>query len=190
MRDVKREEIPTDVPCEKCSKPMVIKFGKMGHFLACSGYPECKSTRNFKEVDGKIIPVEEETTDEKCDKCGQPMKVKMGRYGRFLACAGYPECKGTKPYLIGVACPDCKTGQLSEKRGRMGRVFFGCNRYPECKFVSWDRPLAEPCPQCSKPYLLQKFSKRDGAFVACPDKECGYRREMERPGLGGASPAA
>ena len=188
MRDVKREEIPTDVKCQKCGSPMVIKWGKMGRFLACTGYPDCKSTSDYKEVDGKIVPVEEETTDETCDKCGKPMVVKRGRFGRFLACSGYPDCKGTRPMSIGVNCPDCKQGFLSERRSFRGKVFFGCNRYPECRFVAWDRPLPESCPQCQSPYLLQKFSKRDGPWVGCPNKECGYRRSVD--GGGAAQPSA
>ena len=142
---------------------MVIKWGKMGRFLACTGYPECKNTKDFKDVDGKIVPVEEETTDETCEKCGRPMVIKRGRFGRFLACSGYPECKSSKPLSIGVACPTCKVGYLTERRSRRGKVFFGCNRYPDCTFAAWDRPLPEACPQCASPYLLQKYSKRDGA---------------------------
>ena len=182
MRDVKREEIPTDIVCEKCGKQMMIKWGKMGQFLACSGYPECKSTRDFrKTVDGKIEIVEEETTDEICDKCGQPMVIKRGRFGRFLACSGYPECKTSRPLSIGVSCPDCKQGYLTERRSRFGKIFFGCNRYPDCKFAAWDRPLPEPCPSCQGPYLVQKFSKREGPYIACPNKECDYRRAVEQP---------
>jgi DNA topoisomerase-1 len=179
MRDVKREEISTDLQCEKCGRPMVIKWGRMGRFLACSGYPDCKTTSDFKEVEGKIIPLQKETTDEKCEKCGLPMVVKRGRFGRFLACSGYPECKNSKPISVGVSCPDCKQGYLTERRSRRGRTFFGCNRYPECKFALWDRPLNEPCPVCSSPYILQKYSKRDGPYVACPNSECSYRRSSE-----------
>ncbi|MBN1209460.1 MAG: type I DNA topoisomerase [Myxococcaceae bacterium] len=183
MRDIKREEIKTDIPCEKCGSVMVIKFGKMGHFLACSNYPECKNTKDFKrDAEGKIVIVEEETTDEKCPNCGKPMVIKRGRFGRFMACSGYPECKTSKPISIGVACPDCKQGYLTERRSGRGKIFFGCNRYPDCKFAAWDRPLAEQCPSCQSPYLLQKFSKRDGAYVACPNKECDYRRELQQPG--------
>src|SRR5688500_10490777 len=116
MRNVKREEIKTDVACDKCGQPMVIKFGKLGHFLACSGYPECKNTSDFKEVDGKIVVIAAETSDEVCDKCGKPMLVKKGPTGRFLACSGYPECKSSKSISIGVACPDCKVGYLTERR--------------------------------------------------------------------------
>jgi DNA topoisomerase-1 len=187
MRDVKREEIPTDVACEKCGHNMVIKWGKMGRFLACSNYPDCKNTKDFKEIDGKIVPVEEEQTDETCEKCGKPMVVKRGRFGRFLACSGYPECKSSKPFSIGVACPSCKEGYLTERRSRRGKVFFGCNRYPDCNFAAWDRPLPETCPSCSSPYLLQKYSKRDGAYIACPNKECDYRRAVEGGEEGAAS---
>ncbi len=179
MRDVKREEIQTDVVCEKCGNPMVIKWGKMGRFLACSGYPECKNTKDFKEVDGKIVVVEEEVTDEKCEKCGRPMVVKRGRFGRFLACSGYPECKTSKAISIGVSCPQCKEGYLTERRTKRGRVFFGCQRYPDCKFASWDRPLPEVCPSCGSPYLLQKYSKKEGPYIACPNKDCSYRRSLD-----------
>ena len=182
MRDVKREEIPTDIACVKCNHPMVIKWGKMGRFLACSNYPECKSTKDFKEIDGKIIVVEEELTSEVCDKCGKPMAVKRGRFGRFLACTGYPDCKGTKPMSIGVACPTCKVGYLTERRSRYGKVFFGCSRYPDCTFAAWDRPLPEACPTCAAPYLLQKYSKRDGPYIACSNKECDYRRAVDESG--------
>jgi DNA topoisomerase I len=186
MRDVKRMEIPTDLVCEKCGKPMVIKWGKMGQFLACTGYPDCKNTKDFKkDLDGKIVVVEEEQTDEICETCGKPMVIKRGRFGRFLACSGYPDCKTSKPLSIGVACPDCKVGYLTERRSRFGKIFFGCHRYPDCKFAAWDRPLNEACPQCQSPYLLQKYSKRDGPYIACPNKECGYRRNVETGGAAG-----
>ncbi|WP_426731673.1 type I DNA topoisomerase [Myxococcus faecalis] len=185
MRDVKREEIKTDIACEKCGNHFVIKFGKMGHFLACSNYPDCKNTKDFKrDAEGKIVIVEEETTDELCEKCGKPMVIKRGRFGRFMACSGYPDCKTSKPISIGVNCPECKQGYLTERRSGRGKIFFGCNRYPDCRFAAWDRPLAESCPQCASPYLLQKFSKRDGAYISCPNKECDYRREVaEQPGV-------
>ena len=169
---------------------MSIKWGKMGRFLACTGYPECRSTKDFKEVDGKVVPVEEQPTDELCEKCGRPMVIKRGRFGRFLACSGYPECKSSKPLSIGVACPTCKVGYLTERRSRRGKAFFGCNRYPDCTFAAWDRPLPEACPQCASPYLLQKYSKRDGARVVCPNKECGYQRSVDEGGPAVPSTAA
>jgi len=182
MRDVKRQEIPTDVACEKCGKMMVIKWGRNGEFLACPGYPECKNTMNFRREGEAVVPVKEEEiqTDEKCPECGAPMAMKRGRFGRFFACTRYPDCKGTKSIPLGVPCPKCG-GDLSERRSRRGKTFYGCTTYPKCDFVSWDRPRAETCPLCSSPWLVDKYSKREGAFVACPNKECGYRRVGSEP---------
>jgi DNA topoisomerase-1 len=183
MRDVKRQEIATDLTCEKCGKPMVIKWGRMGEFLACSGYPECRNTMNFLRQDGKIVPQKEEEVpvDEKCPQCGAAMVMKRGRFGRFLACTRYPDCKGTKPVSIGVSCPKGCGGYISEKRSRRGRTFYGCSSYPNCDFVSWDRPRNEACPKCGSAYLLDKYSKRTGPYIACPNAECGYRREAPQP---------
>ncbi len=181
MRDVKRQEIATDLTCEKCGKPMVIKWGRNGEFLACSGYPDCRNTMNFRREEGRVVPEKEEdvATDEKCPDCGAPMVMKRGRFGRFLACTRYPECRGTKPASIGVSCPKACGGYITEKRSRRGRTFYGCSSYPSCDFVSWDRPRNEPCPLCGGAYLLEKYLKRDGASVACPNRECGYRRARE-----------
>jgi DNA topoisomerase-1 len=177
MRDVKREEIKTDLTCEKCGSPMVIKWGKLGRFLACSNYPGCKNTKDFREGEGgKIEIVAEQLSDEVCPNCGKPMVIKRGRFGRFLACSAYPECKTSMPLVTKVGCPECKQGRLAERRSKRGKMFYSCNRYPECKFALWDRPLAEECPLCHSPYLLAKYSKADGEFIACPNKECGYKR--------------
>ncbi|HCF61008.1 MAG TPA: type I DNA topoisomerase [Myxococcales bacterium] len=184
MRDIKREEVKTELKCEKCGAPMVIKWGKLGRFLACSGYPECKNTKDFREAEGgQIEVVAEEAAGEACPNCGKPMVIKRGRFGRFMACSAYPECKTSKPVTTGVGCPECKQGQLAERRSKRGKVFYSCNRYPECKFALWDRPIAEPCPKCGAPFLVAKFSKQEGEFVACANKECDYRR-------GGAEPHA
>ncbi len=187
MRDVKREEVKTDLTCEKCGSPMVIKWGKRGRFLACSAYPQCKNTKDFREAEGQIIPVQEnETTSETCPKCGAPMVVKRGRFGRFLACSRYPECKTSKPFAIGVPCPECKSGQLTERRSRRGKIFFGCSRYPDCKFAVWDRPVAETCPECGSPYLLEKHSRGGETALVCPNAgrggTCHHRRTLgEQP---------
>ena len=191
MRNVKRQEIETELLCEKCGeRKMVIKWGRNGEFLACPAYPECRNTMNFRREDGKIVPEKEEEVlvDEKCPQCGGTMVMKRGRFGRFLACTRYPECKGTRPVSIGVSCPKGCGGYVTEKRSRRGRNFYGCSSYPNCDFVSWDRPRNEACPRCGGVYLLQRYSKRDGSFIACPDKECGYRRasEPEAPAPEGA----
>src|SRR5207245_3610334 len=151
MRNVKAEERPTDIKCDQCGDQMVIRWGRKGEFLACRRYPECKNTKNFTRNDetGEIEVAKAETTDEVCDKCGKPMLVRFGRYGKFLGCSGYPECKTilpmVKPKSLGIACPDCGEGEILEKRSRRGKIFYSCNRYPNCKFASWDQPVAQPC---------------------------------------------
>lgn len=176
MKNLKKQAIETDVICEKCGQKMVIKWGRHGEFLACSKYPDCKSTREFvRDDDGNIKLKEKETTTEICEKCGAPMLIKRGRFGKFLACSGYPECKTTKSIGVGVKCPDCG-GEVVTRRGKGGRSFYGCGNYPNCKFVSWDKPVPEACPKCGNPYLVEKYSKKDGASVGCPKKECGFKK--------------
>ncbi|HTE52447.1 MAG TPA: type I DNA topoisomerase [Kofleriaceae bacterium] len=170
MRDVKREEIPTEYVCEKCGKPMVIKWGRNGSFLACQGYPECRNTKEIdRKPDGTVEIRPEETTDEVCEKCAAPMVVKRGRFGSFLACSRYPDCKTTKPISLGVACPrEGCGGFLTEKRSRRGKTFFGCSNYSKtaCDFVTWDRPIAEPCPECGAKFMVKK-ENRSGVQVRC-----------------------
>jgi DNA topoisomerase-1 len=231
MRDVKRTEIATDQTCDRCGKPMVIKWGKHGYFLACTGYPECTNTRETTLVADEIgdgenpVEIAEQDAEEYCENCGRPMVLKKGRFGTFFACSGYPDCKTTKQiggaqrkpdvlledkcpdcghqlaiksgrfgeftacsnyptckYVLqkttGVPCPKCGTGELAERRSKRGKTFYGCNRYPECDFVAWSKPIAEHCPNCGSTYLLEKFLK-SGHFAECPNKECKYRKELE-----------
>ena len=106
------------------------------------------------------------------------MLMKQGRFGPFLACEGYPECKNTKAIPTGVHCPQCGK-ELVQKRSRRGKVFYGCSGYPDCNFALWNRPVAKECPQCKKPFLVEKYSKQSGNQLACSDKECGYIQEVE-----------
>ena len=175
-------EPPTDIPCEKCGRMMEIKWGRNGKFLACPAYkdkPPCKNTQNFEKLeDGtiKIIPKVDLTTDEKCEKCSSPMVVKTGRFGKFIACSAYPECKTTKPLALGVKCPQPGCGgDLVQKRTRKGRSFFACSKYPACEYALWDRPINKACPTCSAPFLIEKVSKQVGRSVQCRSEECGYR---------------
>ena len=239
MRDVKREAIPTDQVCDKCGKPMVLKWGRFGQFLACSGYPECKTTREIGSVSHDEAPTDGapaivkaaapdpiETEAEPCQKCGRPMVLKRGRFGAFLACAGYPECKTTRKIVMskegkaeakaevlldepcpkcasklavkqgrfgeftacsnyptckyikmketGVPCPECGKGQIVERKSKRGKLFFGCDRYPDCGFVLWNRPIAKPCPACKSPYLVEKITKKDGHRLLCEQEGCGH----------------
>ncbi len=170
-----RVEEETEETCEKCGKPMVKKWGRFGQFLACTGYPECKSTR---PVDGEEEP---EVTDEKCGECGAEMNVRMGRYGKFLACTRYPDCKGTKAILVkvGVPCPQCGS-DVVEKKTKRRRTFYGCATYPECDFTSWQRPLAEPCPQCGKLLVIGGRAKGKGQTPAkCT--ECDWKGSIGTP---------
>jgi DNA topoisomerase I len=183
MRDIKREEEPTEEVCEKCSKPMVIKWGRNGHFLACSGYPECRNTKEYtRNPDGSltVLPTTR-PSDQTCPTCTSPMVVRRGRFGEFLACSRYPDCKTTSPISLGVACPKPNCGgYLTEKRSKRGKVFFGCSNYAKskCDFVSWDRPIPKPCPQCGAVFIVQKVS-RAGARLRCIAAGCGWGADAE-----------
>jgi DNA topoisomerase-1 len=227
MTNIKRMEKPTDLLCEKCGKPLVIKWGKHGSFLACTGYPECTFTRelavDLPDLEGADLT--EQGDEEYCENCGRPMVLKKGRFGTFLACTGYPDCKTTKQIggaqkkadvaldekcptcdsnlvqkfgrygefvacsnyptckyvkqkTIGVKCPECSEGDISERRSKKGKTFFGCTRYPDCSFVAWAKPINEKCPECSSPYMVEKYLK-SGAFLQCPNAECKHKQPLE-----------
>ncbi len=153
----------TETLCPRCGSKMIKKFGRSGPFLACPRYPECKTTL---PVDEEGLPAEAPT--QKCPQCEGPMRVRSGRFGKFLACSNYPDCKGTRPFTLQIACPQCGTGELVERRTRRGKVFYGCSRYPECTFAIWDRPVKETCPSCASPIMVQKRSKTKGDYLQCP----------------------
>jgi DNA topoisomerase-1 len=226
MTNIKRMEKPTDFLCDKCGKPLVIKWGKHGSFLACTGYPECTYTReltvDLPDIDKGDLG--EQGDEEYCENCGRPMVLKKGRFGTFFACSGYPECKTTKQigaaqkksvvqldekcpqcdnnlvqkygrfgeftacsnypackYIkqktIDVKCPECTEGEVVERRSKRGKTFFGCSRYPDCAFVAWSKPVPEKCPDCGNSYLIEKYLKA-GNFLQCPATGCKYKREM------------
>jgi DNA topoisomerase-1 len=163
MPELKKSvQTESEVQCELCGQMMVKKFGRNGPFLACPGYPECKNTR---PLEGEEEP---EETGEVCEKCGRPMIVKTGRFGRFLACSGYPECKNTASIKVGVGCPEegCN-GQIVEKRSRRGKLFYGCNRYPDCTFALWQRPVPRACDACGAQFMVFKETKAKGPHLVC-----------------------
>jgi DNA topoisomerase I len=172
---VKPQDIPTEDLCEKCGKPMVIRWGRHGRFMACSGFPECKNTR---PLEGEKQGAEAIETDEKCPKCGSPMVLKSGRFGKFFACSQYPECKTTKPVATGVKCPQ-DGGDLVERRSKRGKPFWSCSNYPKCTFATWYKPVPEKCPQCGAEFLVEKRNKAGEVSMACLNKECGYVREVK-----------
>jgi DNA topoisomerase I len=165
------QETSQEEYCENCGRVMVLKRGRFGQFMACTGYPDCKTTRRLDQ--GKKVP--DIPLDELCPKCGRNMMIRHGRFGEFTACSGYPECKYVKQNFIGVPCPECKEGELVEKRARKGNTFYGCGNYPKCKFTSAHKPIAEKCPSCGSEYLVEKNLKA-GPVIACPNKECDYER--------------
>ncbi len=227
MTNIKRMEKPTDLICDKCGKPMVIKWGRHGSFIACTGYPECTNTReltvDLPDVDNADLG--EQGEEEYCQNCGRPMVLKKGRFGQFYACSGYPDCKTTKPIggqqkkadvpleekcpqcgsnlvlkqgrfgeftacgnyptckyvkqkTIGMKCPTCGEGEVIERRSKRGKTFYGCNRYPDCAFVAWAKPLAEHCPRCGGAYLVEKWLKA-GPVAQCPNPECKFKKPLE-----------
>jgi DNA topoisomerase-1 len=175
------QETTQEEYCENCGRVMVLKRGRFGQFMACTGYPDCKTTRRLDQ--GKRVP--DIPLEEMCPKCGtRNLMIRHGRYGEFTSCSGYPDCKYVKQNFIGVKCPLCKDGDLVEKKARKGNTFYGCSNYPKCKFTSAGKPIAEKCPTCGSEYLVEKFLK-DGPVIACPNKECDFERpnpDAVRPG--------
>jgi DNA topoisomerase-1 len=228
----KKASIPTDEICEKCGLPMVIKFGRFGQFLACSNYPECKTTREVASRKSESTTADGETkTDGEsqevpvCELCGKDMALKKGRFGSFYGCTGYPECKNirkiakgeqkpvappvtldeicpkdganlvkrqgrygefiscsnypkcdyVKRETLGIACPKCKDGEIAVKKSKRGKVFYGCTNYPKCDAVFWDKPIVEPCPKCSAPYVFEKTTKKEGTIRYCNQEGCDYK---------------
>lgn len=181
-KDIMPEE-KTDEVCDKCGSPMIIKTGRYGKFMACSGFPDCKNIKSMpgtdKDKDGKDDNKEKEELEKKyagevCDKCGEPMAIKVGRFGPFLACTGYPKCKNIKNIKennnsTGIKCPKCGKGEIVQKRSKRG-VFYACDQYPDCKNAYWGKPTGEKCEEC-KSLLIEG---KDG--VQCSNKECDYKK--------------
>jgi DNA topoisomerase-1 len=163
----------TDETCDLCGKPMIIKWGRNGRFMACSGYPTCKNT--------KPLPGEQQQTAHmtgmKCELCGGDMVVKGGKFGAFMGCSNYPTCRNTKPISIGVQCPKCKDGYVIERKTKRKRVFYGCSRYPDCDFASWDKPVDQVCDTCGNQYMVLKFNQTRGEFLSCPSCKAEVARD-------------
>ncbi|HYK64732.1 MAG TPA: topoisomerase DNA-binding C4 zinc finger domain-containing protein, partial [Patescibacteria group bacterium] len=185
MPEVKRKGLPTGIRCELDGGDMVIKWGRNGEFLACSNYPKCTNTGEIaRDEQGNITmkpPSAPVPSDEVCEKCGKPMVKRRSRFGEFLGCSGYPDCDRIKrlqsePVKTGTACPECKEGEILERRSRRGKIFYGCGRYPKCKFAAWNKVVLQPCPSCGANYMVEKDLKRTGLTWQCANKECGYKQ--------------
>jgi len=159
--------------CDNCGKEMVIKRGRFGVFLACKGYPDCKTTRRLVEGT-RVARQPDQPLDEKCPDCGEQLLKRQGRFGEFIGCSAYPKCKYIRSKTLGIACPKCGTGELAERFARKGkRVFYGCNRYPECDFTTPNQPIVEPCPKCGAPFIVEKRTK-SGVFRSCIREGCNW----------------
>lgn len=170
MKSLKKEEKETDIVCDMCGKMMLLRWGKNGEYLVCSGKPACKNKKNVKVEDDGTIKVVEAEIKGTCEKCGGNLIEKRGRFGRFLACSNYPECKFTAPFHIGFQCPEegC-TGKLVERVSKKKKKFISCSRYPDCKFITNTEPVEGPCPTCGAPTLFS-FRKK----TRCLRKDCGW----------------
>jgi len=181
-KDIMPEETSTEI-CDKCGAAMVVKTGRYGKFLACSAFPDCKNIKKMaggsayekKEPDARTLELEKKYAGEVCDKCGAAMKVRVGKYGPFLACSAYPKCKNIKNIAQPgegkeIDCPACGQGKIVKKFSRRG-VFYACSAYPKCKNAYWGQPTGEKCPDCGALLVTDK----DGG-IKCSDKSCGYQK--------------
>ncbi len=178
-KDVTHEAL--DEKCPKCDGPLAIRLGRRGRFVGCNNYPECDYTRNVNgdsdEEDNELIK------DRKCPDCQSPLLVRHGKYGKFIGCSGYPNCKYIepleKPEDTGVQCPECKQGSMLKRKSRRGKIFYSCNRYPDCSYAVWNEPVNEACPDCGFPMLTLKTTKRRGVEKVCPQQDCKYAEAVD-----------
>ncbi len=180
-KDVTHEEI--DEKCPKCSSKLSIRLGRRGRFIGCTAYPECDYTRNASESAEQAQAQSDEVAGRKCPLCDSDLLVRHGRYGKFIGCSSYPDCRYIepleKPVNTEVTCPTCKKGTMLQRRSRRGKEFFSCSKYPTCKYAVWDKPINQSCPACHWPMLTFKTTKKRGTEKICPQKECGYRTAAE-----------
>ncbi len=176
-KNMPRVLIESDVICPNCGKKMIVRTSRFGtQFLGCSGYPECKTMMPLNK-DGSAAAVDEKS-DEKCEKCGSDMIIKVGPYGKYLQCTN-EECKHRKRVVVttGVKCPKCGEGEVIQRKSKYGKIFYGCNKYPDCDFVSWNEPVKEKCPECGA-YMVKKITKKESKIV-CSNNNCGFSKTLE-----------
>ena len=182
MKTAQKVVIESDKVCPNCGRKMLVRTSRYGNqFLGCSGYPECKtiiSINSLNELDDENNDSEENAViiTEKCEKCQGEMTLKTGPYGKYFECK---ECGNRKRYIksTGVKCPKCGEGEIIEKKSKSGKIFYGCNKYPDCDFALWDEPTGEKCPNCGE--LMIKKITSNGTVERCSDRKCGYKKPAE-----------
>lgn len=179
MKNLKKQNIPTGVHCLKCEDgEYQIKWGRNGQFLACSNYPDCNSTQDFKkDLAGKIHIQPKEFFHDDCPTCHKRLEVKKGKFGKFVRCEDYPQCDTTLPFTLPIVCPECKVGKFAEKKSRYGKFFYGCTNYPNCTNALWAAPLEHTCPSCAYPIMNIRETKREGKQLQCP--KCKFKVDWE-----------
>ncbi len=183
---VKRSDVTQEAieeACPKCGKPLVIRLGKRGRFIGCTGYPECDYTRGLEDSSETAAAEPEVIEGRTCPECNSSLVIKTGRYGKFIGCSNYPNCKHMepleKPQDTGIICPECTKGHLLKRKSRYKKIFYSCSTYPTCKYAVWNEPLPEPCPKCGWLILTLKTTKRRGTEKVCPQKGCGFSQAEE-----------
>ena len=167
----------TEEVCDLCGSPMVIKWNRRGQkFLACSAFPTCKNAKSL-ESETKEEP---ELLDKKCPECGSQLQIKTGRYGRYAGCRKYPECKHTESLSTGVSCPNpgCD-GEIVERTSKKRKIFYGCNRYPDCDYVSWYKPVLFNCKECGNHFVEERRKKTGGVYYLCSYCKAKYNSIRE-----------
>ncbi len=179
MKNLKKQNIPTGINCLKCSDgEYQIKWGRNGQFLACSNYPDCNSTQDFKkDLEGNIHILPKNYFRDNCPTCRKRLEVKKGKYGKFVRCEDYPNCDTTLPYTIDVTCPECNKGKFAEKKSRYGKFFYGCTSYPDCENALWSMPRKFDCASCGYPLMIDRVTKREGHQLQCP--KCKHKVDIE-----------
>ncbi len=179
--DVTQEAI--DEACPQCQKPLSIRLGRHSRFIGCTAYPECNYTRSVDEDKNAPAVAAEIVEGRACPQCQGPLQLRTGRYGKFIGCTSYPDCKYieslNKPQDTGVDCPECNQGTMLKRKSRMGKIFFSCARYPDCKYAVWDEPVAQPCGKCAWPILTLKTTKKRGTELVCPKKPCDFAKPTD-----------
>jgi len=161
--------------CENCGRPMILKRGRFGQFIACTGYPDCKTTRKTQKDDKFVAP--DVALEEHCPQCSSNLVIKQGRYGPFTACSNYPRCKYVKQETTGVSCPECGTGEIVEKKSKRG-AFYSCSRYPACRCTMRDKPVPQSCPTCGARYVVEKTSEAGSRELQCSAQACEYKEAL------------
>jgi DNA topoisomerase-1 len=178
--NAREDSKPEEMHCEKCGKPMVLKRGRFGEFMACSGYPECRNTKKIVKSAEDFTVKQDIPLDETCPVCGSNLAIKYGRYGEYTACSRYPGCKYIKLKSTGVSCgKEGCTGEIVERKSRRGKTFYGCSNYPDCDFILWNKPLSDPCPLCNAPFTLTKTTKRSGTVRFCNQQDCKFQEQVD-----------